>query len=382
MPSIKGSEIQKFKEQFKSREGIHLNSAGQSPLSLRVQERVKEVVELQARRASFSDPELVSMLARARVRIAEFLGADPKHFAFAPNVASAISQVALGFPLKPGDRVVTIDQEYSSQFYPWKVACERSGAELKVVSSDSHAQVNLDHLYDSIRPGVKVVSVSWVQFKTGSILDLRALGEHCKKNGAFLAVDGIQALGQLPFDFNSLPVDFIAGAAHKWMASLLGQGFFAVKPELMKHLVPLQIGAGTFSAWGRDFDPKATMVETASKFEPGAFAFAALFALDSAVELFLEIGMKEIETEIARLSKVLREGLLGLGIPLSTPKDQRGGITSFRLDPERESRFLSSCRNAGIAVMKRGDFIRISPHAYNEDFEIERVLEVAKESAS
>jgi cysteine desulfurase/selenocysteine lyase len=377
MPSIK-----EFKDQFRNRQGIHLNSAGQSPISIRVLDRVRATADLQARRASMADPELVANLVRARSRIAGFLGADPNAFAFAPNVASAISQVALGFPLTAGDRVVTIDQEYSSQFYPWKVACERSGAELKVVSSDAHARVNTDQLLDSIRPGVKMVSVSWVQFKTGSILDLRALGEHCHSVGAFLAVDGIQALGQLPFDFNSLPVDFIAGAAHKWMASLLGQGFFAVKPELMKHLKPLQIGAGTFSGWGRDSDPLATMVATASRFEPGGLAFAALFGLDSAVELLMETGMTEIEAEIARFSKVLREGILGLGIPLSTPKDQRGGITSFRLDPDRESRFLGSCRDSGIAIMKRGDFIRISPHAFNEDSEMERVLEVLKESAS
>jgi selenocysteine lyase/cysteine desulfurase len=195
-------------------------------------------------------------------------------------------------------------------------------------------------------------------------------------------VDGIQALGQLPFDFNSLPVDFIAGAAHKWMASLLGQGFFAVKPELMKHLKPLQVGAGTFSGWGRDSDPLAKMVETASRFEPGGLAFAALFGLDSAVELLLETGVTEIEGEIARLSGILREGILALGVPLSTPRDQRGGITSFILEQDRETRFLRACRDAGIAIMKRGDFIRISPHAFNEDFEIARVLEILKESAS
>jgi cysteine desulfurase/selenocysteine lyase len=371
--------IREFKDQFRKREGIHLNSAGQSPVSIRVSERVKEVVDLQARRASRSDPELVAMLSRARSRLAGFIGADPAAFAFSPNVASAISQVALGFPLGRGDRVVTIDQEYSSQFYPWKVACERSGAELVVVPSDGNARVDLDRLFDAIRPGVKMVSVSWVQFKTGSILDLRELGLHCHAAGAFLSVDGIQALGQLPFHFNALPVDFIAGAAHKWMASLLGQGFFAVKPDLMNELKPLQVGAGTFGGWGRDSDPAATMTATASRFEPGGLAFAPLFALDAAAGLLLETGMERIEAEITRLSARLRNGILGIGIPLSTPLEQRGGITGFRLDPEREVRFLEACRKAEVAIMKRGDFIRISPHAFNEDHEIDRVLEILKE---
>lgn len=372
--------IREFKDQFRRREGIHLNSAGQSPISIRVSERVKEVADLQAFRASVSDPELVGGLSRARNRIARFLGANPEDLAFAPNVASAVSQVALGFPLKEGDRVVTLDQEYSSQFYPWKVACERRGAKLEVVASDSNAQVNVERLFEAIRPGVRIVSVSWVQFKTGSILDLKALGEHCHSVGAFLAVDGIQALGQIPFSFNALPVDFLAGAAHKWMASLLGQGFFAGKPELLKLLQPLNIGAGTFSGWGRDSDPDAKMVETASRFEPGGLAFAALFALDSAVELLHETGVDRIEAEIARLSRTLREGIEDAGIALATPVGQRGGITSFRLPAERESLFLESCKSQGIAIAKRGEFIRISPHAFNEDDEIERVLEVLKES--
>jgi len=372
--------IREFKDQFRRREGIHLNSAGQSPISIRASERAREVVDLQSRRASMSDLELVSGVSRARSRIARFLGANPEDFAFAPNVASAISQVALGFPFAEGDRVVTLDQEYSSQFYPWKVACERQGARLEVVASDSNAQVNVERLLDTIRPGVKMVSVSWVQFKTGSILDLKTLGEHCHAQGSFLVVDGIQALGQLPFDFNSLPVDFIAGAAHKWMASLLGQGFFAVKPPLMKMLRPIQIGAGTFSGWGRDSDPDAKMVETASRFEPGGLAFASLFALDSAVELLQETGMDRIELEIARLSRKLRVGIEEAGIPLATPLDQRGGITSFRLTADWESRFLASCRDSGIAIAKRGEFIRISPHAFNGDDEIERVLERLKET--
>jgi len=322
---------------------------------------------------------LIRGLGVARSRIARFLGADPTELAFVPNVATALSQAALGFPLTPRDEVVTIDQEYSSSFYPWKVACERRGARLRVVASDQNACIDQDRLMESITPGVRVVAVSWVQFKTGSVLDLKRLGDHCHSQGAYLVVDGIQALGQLPFSFQDLPVDFIAGAAHKWMCSALGQGFFAVKPELSKRLSPIAIGAGTFNGWGRDSDPEARMNETAARFEPGGLSFTSLFALDSAAELLQETGMEEIEKEVTRLALKLRTGILDLGISLATPLHQRGGITSFRLPAEQEVRLLNRCKEEKVSIMKRGEFIRISPHAFCEDQEIDQMVALLKE---
>lgn len=372
--------IREFKDQFRRREGIHLNSAGQSPISIRVSERVKEVADLQAFRASLSDPELVGGTFPRTKPDCTISRCKPRRPCLRPECCECGLAGRARISPEGGGSGGHSRPGILKSVLPLEGCLRAKGAKLEVVASDSNAQVNVERLFEAIRPGVRIVSVSWVQFKTGSILDLKALGEHCHSVGAFLAVDGIQALGQIPFSFNALPVDFLAGAAHKWMASLLGQGFFAGKPELLKLLQPLNIGAGTFSGWGRDSDPDAKMVETASRFEPGGLAFAALFALDSAVELLHETGVDRIESEIARLSRTLREGIEDAGIALATPVGQRGGITSFRLPAERESLFLESCKSQGIAIAKRGEFIRISPHAFNEDDEIERVLEVLKES--
>jgi cysteine desulfurase/selenocysteine lyase len=374
--------LTRFKDAFRFRQGIHFNSAGQSPVSLVVRDRVEQVIRWQFEQASFRDPDLKDGVQQARVTLARFLGAQPGELAFTPNVATALSQAALGYPLTQGDAVVTIDQEYSSSFIPWREACLRSGAELRVCRSDSDGNVDLDSLYEQIRGPVKIVAVSWVQFQTGSILDLKTLGELCRRQGAYLVVDGIQGLGQLPFSLKDFPVDFVAGAAHKWMCSTLGQGFFAGNPEFLRKLRPLSVGAGTYNDWGGTATRDGEMEGTARRFEAGGYSFTALFALESAASLLMDTGMPTIAGEIGRLSKILREGIVEQGLRLSTPMHQPGGITSLRLEAGHERRFLSVCGQRQVALSKRGPFVRFSPHALCTDAEVAEVLSILKETRS
>jgi selenocysteine lyase/cysteine desulfurase len=234
-------------------------------------------------------------------------------------------------------------------------------------------------LYNAIKPGVKIVALSWVQFQTGAILDLQEIGEKAHSVGAFLVVDGIQGLGQIPFSFQNSAVDFLAGASHKWMCGSLGQGFLAAKPEMMNLLLPTVIGCGTFNRFGTFADPAILMEQSARKFEPGGFAFMPLLALDSAVSVLSKVGMEEINAEIFQLSCILRRGLLEFqskGLRLISSIDQRNGITSFQIPSESETRLLALCRSQQISVAKRGDFIRVSIHAFCSEDEIERFLSV------
>jgi cysteine desulfurase/selenocysteine lyase len=371
--------IQDFKNEFKDRQGIHFNNAGAAPISRSVAERISVVMTRMQQEGSRVDPEWVPKYREVRTRLANFMGADVSEVAFTQNTASGLSHAALGFPLKPGDSVVTLDQEYASNFYPWQVACERSGATLKVVRSENDQQVSLEKLKAAIVPGVKLVGVSWVQFQTGTILDLKALGDHCHSVGAYLVVDVIQGMGQLPFSFRDLPVDFIAGGSHKWLCSLHGQGYFAVKKELLQKLQPILIGCGTFNRHGTYADPDALMEATAKKFEPGGLSYMLLFALDSALQVQERAGQVAIASEVSRLSKMLREGLVASGVELVTPMNQAGGITSFKLPIESELKFLRRAQEQQIALAKRGEYVRTSLHAFCNENEVERVLELVKE---
>ena len=371
--------LTEYKNEFKERVGIHFNNAGAAPVSRSVAERIVSTTTRLQFEGSRVDPEWIPQFRQVRERLADFIGADASEVAFIQNAASALSTAALGFPLKPGDGVITVDQEYASNFYPWKVACDRSGAKLTVVRSEADHTLSLEKLKSAIVPGVKLVGVSWVQFQTGAIVDLKALGEHCHSVGAYLVVDAIQGIGQLPFSFRDLPVDFVAGGAHKWLCSLHGQGFFAAKKDFLQKLQPLLVGCGTFNRFGTYADPEAMMEESARKFEPGGLSYALLFALDSAIQVQQRVGAPTIEAEIARLSRGLRTGLKEAGVDLVTPFDQRGGITSFRLSIEAEAKFIRRAQEDGIVYAKRGEFLRLSLHAFCNDDEVERVLGVVRD---
>jgi cysteine desulfurase/selenocysteine lyase len=370
--------IDDFKNEFKEAEGIHLNNAGMAPISRTVAERLARLTTENQFYGSRASDEWVANLKGMRQTLGQLLDAEVSSLALTWNCATALSQAALGFPLRAGDSVVTIDQEYSSNFYPWQVACERAGAKLIVVKSEPDRTISLEKLLAAIVPGVRLVAVSWVQFQTGFVLDLKILGDHCHRVGAFLIVDGIQAFGQLPFSFRSLPVDFVAGASHKWLCGTTGQGFLAVKPELMKLLQPVNVGGGTFNRIGMDADPTAKMEVSARHFETGGIGFFGAYAMETAIQLLLKPGIEEIAAEISSVSQVLRKGLLEQGVELVTPLAQAGGITSFKLPLEKELSFLRRCREQKISLVKRGDFIRISAHAFNTETEIEQVLEVMR----
>ena len=371
----RGGDLTNFKEEFVDREGIQFNCAGLTPLPTSVALEISRVVTVLQTGGALADPEMLRILSTARESIAQFLDADLSQVAFAPNCATALSQVALGFPLQSQDQVVTIDQEYSSSFYPWKVACDRSGAKLITVQS-TQGRVTADDVIAVVKSGVKLVGVSWVQFQTGSILDLKRLGDHCRSVGAHLIVDAIQGLGQLPFSFRNLPVDFVASGSHKWMCGPLGQGFFAIKPELMEKILPVAVGGGTYNRFGTFADPDAPMEVTAKRFEAGGYSFLTLAGLGAAVKVLQEAGIQNIAAEISRLTRLLRAGLTERDVKLATPVDQAGGVTSFELPLEWEAKLMARAREEQITLAKRGPYVRTAIHAFSNSDEIDLFLNV------
>lgn len=377
------SQLAIFKQEFSDRTSVQFNNAGMAPISRSVSWKVSALLTENQFQGSLVDHSWLAQIKETRADLARFLGAAPEEIAFVQNCAIGLSQAALGFPLRAGDEVVVLDQEYASNFYPWKVACEKAGARFTVLSSGAasgadfgRGDVLTSRVLDAIRPGVKIVALSWVQFQTGAMLDLRTIGEKAHSVGAFLVVDAIQGLGQLPFSFRDLPVDFVVGGSHKWMCSLNGQGFLAAKKEFLDLLFPTVVGCGTFNRFSNFADPAAVMEKSARKFEPGGFAFIPLFAFREALAVLERAGMDVIAKEIFRLSRELREQLKGRGIDLVTPMDQSNGFTSFRLPLEREVELVRRCREEGIAIAKRGEFVRLSLHAYASEDEINRFLQV------
>ena len=149
--------------------------------------------------------------------------ADPLDVAFVKNTSEGIGIVAEGLPWQPGDNVVTVDQEYPANVYPWMNLASR-GVELRRVRSRPGGVVSLDDLAAAIDARTGVVTLSFVEFATGFRNDLDAVGRLCRDRGALFFVDAIQGLGVLPIDVTRTPIDFLAADGHKWLLGPEGAG--------------------------------------------------------------------------------------------------------------------------------------------------------------
>lgn len=324
--------------------------------------------------ASFCAPEGWEMVETTRRNLANFLGANTEEVAFFQTTASALSQAALSIPLKAGDEILTWDQEYPSNFYPWRIAAEKSGAKLVQVASAGH-MTPYQSLLERVTPKTKVIAVSWVQYLTGAVTELKLLAEALKGRDIWLVADLIQGVGIKPFNFHDCGFDIVCSGSHKWMCSGFGAAFMAIKRERMETLAPLEYGAHTY---GTPETPKSFSTQTikgAKRFEPGSKSMVEIIAMSETLGLFTAVGMENIYKESCRLTDKLRTGLRDLSLEVFDP--QVGSIINFSTgNDQRNAVIASALKTAKISYALRGPGIRLSLHGFNRDSEVDKALNI------
>lgn len=379
--------IQLYKDAFKrsSNSGgelIHLNNAGVSPWPNATLAAVQEWSTKLASSGTHAVPDAYAKSELTRSLLAKVLGATENQIAFFQTCASAISQVALGLKLKAGDEIVVWDQEYPSNFYPWAVAAERSGAKLVVAKSSENLATPLQAIEAVVTDRTRVIAVSWVQYRSGAVTDLESLSKFARARNIFTCIDAIQGLGVLPFNFNSLGIDAACGGAHKWFTSPLSIGFLLLRPEHIESLTPLSVGAITFGGTEILASPSTPMAKGISRYEPGGRCLLEFIGFGATLELVDKVGVDRIAQEAEWLARKLMHGLRERGYLIHSPHGAhfRGAILNFAPTPDSRHKTLvdveSQLRSVKVSFATRPPGIRLSPHAFNTATEIERVLEV------
>lgn len=354
---------------------VLLNAAGISPMC----RPARSAIERAARsltRGAFAIDELFADYGRARATYARLCGAQPHDVAMFHTCAAALSQVALGLTLAPGDELVLWDQEYPSNLYPWYEAARRSGAIVRVASSEPDFSLNQERLHTLITPRTRAVAVSWVQYQTGAVTDLLALSVACRAVGAWLVVDAIQALGIFPMDLAALGVDAVAGGTHKWLSGPLGHGFLALAPGRAVQLRPLLHGAMTYGGPDSSVDPERPALPDARRFEPGSPLLLGALGGAAAVELLVSLSLPQVHAAALQLADLLIDGLRERGARLLLPQASglRSPIVTFvprgaATQVEKIARGLQAHR---VACARRAGGIRLAPHAFNTEEDIAR----------
>jgi selenocysteine lyase/cysteine desulfurase len=323
-------------------------------------------------------PLWMRQVEAARTRAAEMIGAAPEEMALLGNTTAGINLVAEGFPWKSGDNVVIREDEFPSNQYPWLHLADR-GVETRRLPTNG-GRLDLDRLADACDARTRIVSLSWVAYASGWRHDLDRLAELVHARGALLFLDAIQALGVFPLDVRATPVDFLAADGHKWLLGPEGAGIFFTRREHLNLLRP--VGVGWNSVQNQHDFTRIELVfkDTAARYEGGSQNVAGLSALGASLELLNRFGREAISARVVEITDLACRRLAEMGAIILSDRTaaHRSGIVSFELpghDPQAARR---QCIERKVLLSCRAGRLRISPHAYNNADDVERLIEALR----
>jgi selenocysteine lyase/cysteine desulfurase len=304
-----------------------------------------------------------------RALAARLIGASPGDIAFIPNASSALSLLLRGLDWRPGDRVITLENEFPNQCY-FPAYLGRDGVEF--------VETCWDRFYDVLTPRTRLVAISEVNYATGFRAPVEEVAQELRRRGILLYIDGTQSTGALRFDAARVRPDMFALDAYKWMLSPNGAGFVYVSPELRERLAPAVIGWRSHKDWRnheRLHRGAPEFKSEAEKYEGGMLPFALLYAMGAVIEMMLEIGPETIERRVMDLADQTRAILRRKGAQLLADRSPHydSPIICGRFEGRDASALARELRSKGILLAARYENLRISPHFYNTEDDLERL---------
>lgn len=364
---------------FEDFDGLtYLNCAHSGPLPKVTIQAVQEAIALKSHPNRIADRTMFEIPDEVRRAVAPFTGARPEEILVGSGAAHGVAQAALGFPWKPGDAVVVAAGDFPSNVFNWTQAARRNGGQVILVRGTRHAATTADIL-DAVTPETRVVAVSAVDFGSGEVVDLERVGAVCRERGIFFAVDGTQAVGVMPVDVKALGISLLTVAAYKWMLGPYGVGFAYLDPDWWDRIPPSVIswtaalGAENFNALPRE---GWTWVGTARRYDgPEAASFLNMTGLRRSAEFLSGIGLMPVHEHVTGLLARLERDLPAPFRRRATPSPVAGPILSIEADdPALVHAAYARLRENGVWVSLRDDGIRVSPHIYNTEADVERLL--------
>ena len=320
---------------------------------------------------SFSFEMAESASEENRALFADLIGARPEHVALVSAASSAAGTVAaqLG-PAKPGANVVVPSIEFTSNFFPWLLLADR-GYEVRVVEPVDD-RLTIDAFRESIDTNTVLVAVSHIQSLTGYMTDIAGLAELTRSAGAWLVVDGSQALGAVEMDVERMGVDILFTCSHKFLLGIRGLGYLYVRPDLLEVFRPTTPGwRAAVDPLDSYYGPDMRLSSTASRLDMSLAWFNSLADVEG-LRILSRVGIATVEAHNTGLIEYLRDRLAEQGRTLTFGPLERSQIVTLDVaDPGTTLRALEA---DGIRVSLRGGRLRASVHLYNNIEDIERLV--------
>jgi selenocysteine lyase/cysteine desulfurase len=357
---------------------VYLNCAYMSPQLRPAREAGEKAVSRKSRPWEITPDLFFEDAEEIRVLFAQLVGGDTEDVAIVPSVSYGISVAAANVPVREGEKMIILEDQFPSNVYAWRELAERSGARLVTLPRPE----DLDWgraLIEEIDADTAVVAVPNCHWTDGSLVDLASVGESAREAGAALVVDAIQSLGAHPFDVSEVRPDFLVAASYKWLLGPYGVGYMYVGEEYregkpIEHNWINRRGSQDFSglvAYQDAFQPGARRYDVGERSN-----FALLPMAAEALRQLLDWGVENVSETIGTLTDLIEEKAGELGI-VTIPKERRARhMIGLMLGPDAPDALARRLTAHNVFVSVRGESVRVSPHLYNTEGDIDRLFAV------
>jgi selenocysteine lyase/cysteine desulfurase len=362
-----------------TRDKIFLAHAGVCPLPRRVAQAIADC----AQHGTTDDQERLVYPKRVnegRKLAAQLLNCQPAEVAFVGPTSLALSLVAAGLRFRKGENILIYHDDYPSNVYPW-MALGNQGVEVRLLNTRGLGLIRPMDVTGQVDENTRIVALASCHFISGFRIEIEAIGKYLRERGILFCLDAIQTLGAFPVSVEH--VDFLAADAHKWLLGPCGAGVLYVRQKVQDRLNPPVYG------WHNVHNPNFVAQEKivfrsgATKYEAGTHNLVGLTGLIAAMELTLEIGVDNIAAELLRKRARLVPALQSKGYTVlnaDAKSENASGIISFYQQGKDIAALHKKLAEAGVVTSLRTDragknYIRLSPHYYNTDAELGRVLD-------
>ena len=356
----------------------YLNCSFVSPLMNNVRDAGQHGVTRKAHPWLLKPEHFFSEVEVVRALFAELIAARSDDVAIVPSVTYGMAVAAANIEVAAGDGIVVLEHEFPSNVLPWMELQKTRGARIVTVPQPSDGDWT-SAVLDVIDERVAIAALSHAHWIYGDVIDLVKVGMRCREVGAALVLDMAQSLGVLPFSVHEVQPDFLIAPTYKFLLGPYSLAFLYAKPT---YHAGHPIEQNWFNrASSSDF---ATLTAYREEFEPGARRFdvgeRANFALVpmaiAALQQIHEWTVPRIASTLAALIDRASEHVKGLGFDVGPT--HRAHIMSIRVPAEQSEHLSRSFLMSNVFVSFRGDAIRIAPHVYNNDRDIDRLVSALK----
>lgn len=370
---------------------LHLNNAGAALPTISTVERIKNYIDLEASIGGYEAARLKeSEINEFYEQVARLINCLPTEIAFCENATRAWDMIFYSFKFKPGDRVITSDCEYGSNYLALLQQAKRQGISIEIIRNDDYGQLDIQHLRELVRQPTKLIAITHVPSQSGLVNPVVEVGQIARAHQIPYLLDATQSIGQLPVDSAEIGCDFLCATGRKFLRGPRGTGFLFIRNEMISQLEPpfIDLQAANWMAPDR-----YELKNSAQRFETWEQNLAGKLGLTAAISYALNLGLENIWQRVQVLAHKLRQQLASVSqVQLRDVGQLQCGIITFtlaninaedihaQLALQKINVSISYPEYAQLDFTHRGlpPLIRASIHYYNTEEEIMQFCHVLR----